>query len=45
VINEVCEIVPTIAAAVEEQAATSQEIANKVSQASQGIQHVNENVN
>jgi len=44
VINEVNEIVATIATAVEEQAATSQEIANNVAQASQGIQQVHENV-
>jgi len=44
VINAVNEIVATIATAVEEQAATSQEIANNVAQASRGIQDVNENV-
>jgi methyl-accepting chemotaxis protein len=38
-------IVATIATAVEEQAATSQEIAYNVAQASQGIQEVNQNVN
>jgi hypothetical protein len=45
VIGEVNDIVTTIATAVEEQAVTSQEIANNVAQASQGIQEVNENVN
>ena len=45
VINDVNNIVATIATAVEEQAATSQEIANNVAQASQGIQEVNQNVN
>jgi methyl-accepting chemotaxis protein len=44
VINQVNEIVGTIATAVEEQAATSQEIANNISQASMGIQDVNNNV-
>ena len=45
VINDVNDIVATIATAVEEQAVTSQEIANNVAQASQGIQEVNHNVN
>ena len=44
VINAVNEIVATIATAVEEQAATSQEIANNVAQASRGIEDVNANV-
>ena len=44
VINDVNEIVSTIASAVEEQSATSMEIAENVSQASQGIQEVTENV-
>lgn len=44
VINEVNEIVTTIAAAVEEQAMSTKEIAENVSQASQGIQAVNANV-
>ena len=44
IINEVNEIVATIAAAVEEQAVTTEDIANNVAQASQGIQEVNENV-
>jgi methyl-accepting chemotaxis protein len=44
VIAKVHDIVNTIAAAVEEQSATTQEIANNVAQASQGIQDVNVNV-
>jgi methyl-accepting chemotaxis protein len=44
VINEVDTIVSTIATAVEEQAASTQEIAGNVAQASQGIKEVNENV-
>jgi methyl-accepting chemotaxis protein len=44
VINEVNEIVGIIATAVEEQAVTSREITGNVSQASHGIQDVNENV-
>jgi methyl-accepting chemotaxis protein len=44
VIGKVHDIVNTIAAAVEEQSATTQEIANNVAQASQGIQDVNVNV-
>ena len=44
VINEVNEIVSTIAAAVEEQSATTKEIAKNVVQASQGIKDVTENV-
>ncbi|MGD9161549.1 MAG: HAMP domain-containing methyl-accepting chemotaxis protein [Desulfobacteraceae bacterium] len=44
VINDVNEIVATIATAVEEQSVTTNEIAGNVSQASQGIQEVNENV-
>ncbi|UCG14721.1 MAG: CZB domain-containing protein [Deltaproteobacteria bacterium] len=44
VINEVNEIVSTIATAVEEQSVTTKEIAENVAQASQGIQDVNENV-
>lgn len=44
VISGVNEIVSTIAAAVEEQTAATREIANNISQASQGIQEVNENV-
>lgn len=44
VINDVNDIVSTIAASVEEQSITSKEIASNVAQASQGIQEVNENV-
>ena len=44
VIGGVNEIVTTIAAAVEEQTAATREIADNISQASQGIQEVNENV-
>ncbi len=44
VINDVNEIVATIATAVEEQSATSREIAGNIVQASQGIQEVTENV-
>ena len=44
VINNVNEIVSSIATAVEEQSVTTQEIAGNVAQASQGIQEVTENV-
>ncbi len=44
VINEVNEIVSTIAAAVEEQSITTRDIAENVAQASKGIQEVNENI-
>ncbi len=44
VITGVNDIVSTIATAVEEQTAATQEIANNIAQASQGIQEVNENV-
>ncbi|MDH3356356.1 MAG: methyl-accepting chemotaxis protein [Desulfobacteraceae bacterium] len=44
VINDVNDIVSTIATAVEEQSVTTKEIAQNVAQASQGIQEVNENV-
>ena len=44
VIDEVNEIVSTIATAVEEQSATTKEIANNVAYTSSGIQEVNENV-
>ena len=44
VINDVDEIVSTIATAVEEQSTTTREIASNVAQASQGIQEVTENV-
>lgn len=45
VIDDVNDIVGTIAAAVEEQSVSSQEIAGNISQASQGIEEVNQNVN
>jgi methyl-accepting chemotaxis protein len=45
VIDEVNDIVGTIAAAVEEQSVSSQEISTNISQASQGIEEVNQNVN
>lgn len=44
VINDVKEIVSTIASAVEEQSITTSEISGNVAQASQGIQEVNQNV-
>ncbi|MDJ0623960.1 MAG: methyl-accepting chemotaxis protein [Desulfocapsaceae bacterium] len=44
VINDVNEIIATIATAVEEQTAATQEISNNIAQASQGIAEVNENV-
>ncbi len=44
VIESVNEIVATIAAAVEEQSATTKEISENMGQASQGLQEVNENV-
>lgn len=44
VINNIDEIVSTIAAAVEEQASATQEIAGNVQQASAGISEVNQNV-
>lgn len=44
VIGDVNDIVGTIATAVEEQTAATQEIAGNIAQASQGIQEVNENV-
>jgi methyl-accepting chemotaxis protein len=45
VINQVSELVSAIAAAVEEQAGTSRDIAANIAQASLGLQEVNENVN
>ena len=45
IIENVNDIVGTIAAAVEEQSVSSQEIATNISQASQGIEEVNQNVN
>jgi methyl-accepting chemotaxis protein len=44
IINDVNEIVTTIATAVEQQSVTTKEIAGNVAQASQGIQEVSENV-
>ena len=44
IINEINENVTSVAVTVDEQAAVTQEIADNVSQASQGIQEVNENV-
>jgi len=44
VISGINQIVSTIAAAVEEQAASTHEIAKNIAQASHGIQEVNENV-
>lgn len=44
IITRTSEIVSTMAAAVEEQAVTSKEIANNVSQASVGMQEVTENI-
>ncbi|MEA1968716.1 MAG: methyl-accepting chemotaxis protein [Thermodesulfobacteriota bacterium] len=44
VINEINDITATIAAAVEEQAATTKEISDNVMQASQGIAEVTENI-
>ena len=44
VVNEVNEIVSTIATAVEEQSVTTNEIAGNVAQAAQGIDEVNQNV-
>ena len=45
IINEINDIVNTIASAVEEQSVSTREIASNISQASQGIQEVNENIN
>ena len=45
VINEINTIVTSVAAAIEEQTATTQEISNNVSQAGLGVQEVNDNVN
>lgn len=43
-INEVNEIVSTIATAVEEQSVTTKEIAENVAQVSSGIQEITENI-
>jgi methyl-accepting chemotaxis protein len=45
IIEEINDIVGTIATAVEEQSVSSQEISNNIAQASQGIEEVNQNVN
>lgn len=45
IINEINEIVTTVATAIEEQSATTQEISNNISQAASGVGEVNENVN
>ncbi len=45
IINEIDEIVTTVATAVEEQSATTREISNNVAQAVSGIQEVNDNMN
>lgn len=45
IINDINEIVTTVATAVEEQSATTQEISNNVSQAAEGVQEINENIN
>ena len=45
VINDIDEIVTTVATAIEEQSATTQEISNNVSQIAEGVQEVNENIN
>ena len=45
IINEINSIVSTVAVAIEEQSATTQEIANNVSQAAQGLDTVNNSAN
>ncbi len=45
IIGEINSIVTSVAAAIEEQSATTEEISNNVSQAAIGVQEVNENVN
>ena len=45
IIDDVNAIVTSVATAIEEQSATTQEISNNVSQAAAGVQEVNENVN
>ena len=45
IIDDINSIVTTVATAIEEQSATTQEISNNVSQAATGVQEVNENVN
>ncbi len=44
VVNDINDIISTIASAVEEQSATTQEISDNITQMSQGIQEVNKNV-
>jgi len=45
VINDINDIVTSVATAVEEQSVTTREISNNVSQAAEGVQEINENVN
>ncbi|MCG8550828.1 MAG: methyl-accepting chemotaxis protein [Desulfobacterales bacterium] len=45
IIDDINSIVTSVATAIEEQSATTQEISNNVSQAATGVQEVNENVN
>lgn len=45
IIDDINSIVSSVATAIEEQSATTQEISNNVSQAATGVQEVNENVN
>lgn len=45
IIDEINDIVTTVATAIEEQSATTQEISNNVSQAATGVQDVSERVN
>ncbi|MEH0022927.1 MAG: methyl-accepting chemotaxis protein [Desulfobacter sp.] len=45
VINDINGIVTTVATAIEEQSATTQEISNSVGQAATGVQEVNDNIN
>ncbi|MCP3923803.1 MAG: HAMP domain-containing protein [Desulfobacterales bacterium] len=45
VINEINDVVATVAASIEEQSATTQEISSNVTQAAQGVQEINDNIN
>ncbi|NWH06236.1 methyl-accepting chemotaxis protein [Desulfobacter latus] len=45
IIDDINSIVTSVASAIEQQSATTQEISNNVSQAATGVQEVNENVN
>jgi len=45
VINEINQIVTTVASAIEEQTATTREISNNVSEAATGLDEVNSNIN